>query len=134
MPVVYIYGVISNPNGFIQEESGIKKEASPTYPLKISPYLMDYPFANRLYPGSLDVDLRSIIPWDRELVYSSVRKTNRVLIVHEDSITMGFGAEIAACIAENCLDALDSPVIVSQHGIALFPLRQHLRQPCSPLF
>ncbi len=57
------------------------------------------------------IDLRSIIPWDHELVYSSVRKTNRVLVVHEDSITMGFGAEIAACIAENCLDALDSPVI-----------------------
>lgn len=57
------------------------------------------------------IDLRSIIPWDHELVYSSVRKTNRVLIVHEDSITMGFGAEIAASIAENCFDALDSPVI-----------------------
>ena len=61
---------------------------------------------------SLEIlDLRSIIPWDYELVYSSVRKTNRVLVVHEDSFTMGFGAEIAASIAENCLDALDSPVI-----------------------
>jgi 2-oxoisovalerate dehydrogenase E1 component len=57
------------------------------------------------------IDLRSIIPWDEDLVCSSVRETNRVLIVHEDSLTMGFGAEIAARIGENCLDALDAPVM-----------------------
>ncbi len=57
------------------------------------------------------IDLRSIVPWDEDLVCSSVRKTSRVLIAHEDSLTMGFGAEIAARIAENCLDALDAPVI-----------------------
>ena len=41
-------------------------------------------------------DLRSIIPFDEEMIYKSVRKTNRVVIAHEDSLTMGFGAEIAA--------------------------------------
>jgi 2-oxoisovalerate dehydrogenase E1 component len=57
------------------------------------------------------IDLRSIVPLDDELIYNSVRKTSRVVIAHEDSISMGFGAEIAARIAENCIDALDAPVL-----------------------
>jgi 2-oxoisovalerate dehydrogenase E1 component len=57
------------------------------------------------------VDLRSIVPLDEELIYSSIRKTNRVVIAHEDSLTMGFGAEVAARIAANCIDALDAPVL-----------------------
>ena len=56
------------------------------------------------------LDLRSIVPLDEELIYRSVRKTNRVVIAHEDSLTMGFGAEIAARIASECLHALDAPV------------------------
>jgi 2-oxoisovalerate dehydrogenase E1 component len=57
------------------------------------------------------IDLRSIVPLDEELIFRSVRKTNRVVIAHEDSLLMGFGAEIAARIAANCLDALDAPVV-----------------------
>jgi 2-oxoisovalerate dehydrogenase E1 component len=56
------------------------------------------------------IDLRSIVPLDEEMIYRSIRKTSRVVIVHEDSLTMGFGAEIAARIAENAMDALDAPV------------------------
>ena len=56
------------------------------------------------------IDLRSIVPLDEETIYRSVRKTHRVLIAHEDSLSMGFGAEIAARIAENCLYELDAPV------------------------
>lgn len=56
------------------------------------------------------IDLRSIIPFDEELIYRSVRKTSRVVIVHEDSLLMGFGAEISARIASNCLDELDAPM------------------------
>lgn len=57
------------------------------------------------------IGLRSIVPFDEELIYASVRKTKRVVIAHEDSLTAGFGAEIAARIAEHCIDALDAPVV-----------------------
>ena len=57
------------------------------------------------------IDLRTIVPLDEELIYTSVRKTNRVVIAHEDSMSVGFGAEIAARVAENCIDALDAPLV-----------------------
>ena len=56
------------------------------------------------------IDLRTIIPWDREMVLNSVRKTNRVAVIHEDTVTMGFGAEIAAVIAREAFHDLDAPV------------------------
>jgi 2-oxoisovalerate dehydrogenase E1 component len=56
------------------------------------------------------IDLRTIVPWDRETVLNSVRKTGRCLIVHEDTRTAGFGAEIAAVIASEAFFELDAPV------------------------
>jgi 2-oxoisovalerate dehydrogenase E1 component beta subunit len=56
------------------------------------------------------VDLRSLTPLDRESVLESVRKTSRALVVHEANLTAGFGAEIAALIAEEAFDYLDAPV------------------------
>jgi len=56
------------------------------------------------------IDLQTIIPWDDETVFRSVKKTGRVLIAHEAPKTSGFGAELAASIQENCLYNLKTPV------------------------
>ncbi|MBS1532095.1 MAG: dehydrogenase E1 component subunit alpha/beta [Bacteroidetes bacterium] len=57
------------------------------------------------------IDLRSLQPWDKETVEASVKKTGKALILHEDTLTNGFGGEIAAHLAENCFQCLDAPVM-----------------------
>jgi 2-oxoisovalerate dehydrogenase E1 component len=57
------------------------------------------------------IDLRTIIPWDKELVLDSVKRTGKLLIVHEDTRTMGFGAEIASEISELAFKYLDAPIM-----------------------
>ncbi|WP_321306748.1 thiamine pyrophosphate-dependent enzyme [Marinifilum fragile] len=56
------------------------------------------------------IDLRSLIPLDKETVLKSVAKTNKVLVVHEDKVFSGFGAEISAMITEEAFEKLDAPV------------------------
>ena len=56
------------------------------------------------------IDLRTIMPWDKEAVLNSIKKTNKCLIVHEDALTAGFGAEIAAVLASEGFKYLDAPV------------------------
>ncbi len=56
------------------------------------------------------VDLRSLLPLDKETILESVKKTNRVAVVHEDKKTMGIGAEVAALVQEEAFDSLDAPV------------------------
>jgi 2-oxoisovalerate dehydrogenase E1 component len=56
------------------------------------------------------IDLRTLQPWDKEMVLESVRRTRRCLIVHEDWRTGGFGAEIAAVVADEAFLDLDAPV------------------------
>ena len=56
------------------------------------------------------IDLRTIVPLDRDTIFASVQKTGKALIVHEDVEFMGFGAEIAAQIANDCFEFLDAPI------------------------
>ena len=66
--------------------------------------------ANRFDGDVHLIDLRTIAPWDREAVLESVRRTGRCLIVHEDTSTAGFGAEIAAVLAREAFWFLDAPI------------------------
>ncbi|HET7639376.1 MAG TPA: transketolase C-terminal domain-containing protein, partial [Ktedonobacteraceae bacterium] len=56
------------------------------------------------------MDLRSLAPLDREAILASVKRTNKVLIVHEDTLTGGIGAELAAILAEDLFEYLDGPI------------------------
>ncbi|MBA3889473.1 MAG: pyruvate dehydrogenase [Gemmatimonadaceae bacterium] len=80
--------------------------------------------AQQLAAGIVElIDLRSIAPWDRELVLESVMKTGRCLIVHEDTQTAGFGAEIAATLAKEAFWHLDAPV--DRYAIDDVPMPYH---------
>jgi 2-oxoisovalerate dehydrogenase E1 component beta subunit len=57
------------------------------------------------------VDLRTLAPLDKEAIFSSVRKTSKAIVLHEDNKTGGIGAEVAALLAEECFDSLDGPIV-----------------------
>jgi 2-oxoisovalerate dehydrogenase E1 component len=69
--------------------------------------------ANQMADEGIDVeviDLRTLSPWDRETVFASVKKTSRVVVGYEDAMSWGYGAELAAAIADECFAWLDAPV------------------------
>ncbi|SMC80086.1 alpha-ketoacid dehydrogenase subunit alpha/beta [Pedobacter nyackensis] len=74
------------------------------------------------------VDLRSLQPWDREAVANAVKTTGRVLILHEDTLSSGFGAELAAWIAEHCFEDLDAPVMRCASSDTAIPMSKALEE------
>ncbi|WP_448700834.1 thiamine pyrophosphate-dependent enzyme [Mucilaginibacter sp. AW1-3] len=74
------------------------------------------------------IDLRSLQPWDKEAVEASVKKTGRVLILHEDTLTSGFGGEIAAHLAEHCFGYLDAPIMRCASLDTAIPMNKELEE------
>jgi pyruvate dehydrogenase E1 component beta subunit len=56
------------------------------------------------------IDVRTLVPLDNDTIFTSVRKTGRLVIVEEDNLTGGWGAEVAARVAEHCMGELDAPI------------------------
>jgi len=56
------------------------------------------------------IDLRTILPWDQECIISSVKKTGKLVVTHEEQITGGFAAEICSTVQEKCFLSLEAPI------------------------
>jgi 2-oxoisovalerate dehydrogenase E1 component len=78
------------------------------------------------------VDLRTLLPFDEEAILTSVKKTGRVIILHEDCLTGGIGGEIAARISEKCFEYLDAPVVRSASLDTPVPFASVLEQNFLP--
>lgn len=121
-PVMYfehkmLYRSISQeiPDDYYTVEIGKAKTVAEGSDLTIITYGMGVHWAKQLQQelpeSSLEIlDLRSLLPWDKDAVRTAVEKTGRVIILHEDTLTGGIGGEIAAWISEHCFELLDAPV------------------------
>ena len=78
------------------------------------------------------VDLRTLLPWDKETVLESVRRTAKALVLHEAPLTGGFGAEIAATISQEAFDSLDAPVTRLGGSDTPIPFAEALEEMLSP--
>ncbi len=103
------------PDGYYQLEIGKAQLVREGDVLSIITYGMGVNWAEKALDDSgikADLlDLRTLLPWDKEAVISTVHKTGKVIILHEDCLTGGIGAEIAAWISEHCFEHLDAPVM-----------------------
>ncbi|MDE0471000.1 MAG: thiamine pyrophosphate-dependent enzyme, partial [Ekhidna sp.] len=97
------------PDGYYTTEIGKAAVNRSGSDLSIITYGMGVHWANRIAEeagGSIEIiDLRTLLPWDKETVRLSVRKTGRALVLHEDCLTGGVGGEIAAWISEHCFES-----------------------------
>jgi len=74
------------------------------------------------------IDMCSLQPWDKEAVKNGVKASGRVIIFHEDTLSSGFGAEIAAWIAENCFQELDAPIMRCASLDTAIPMNKTLEE------
>jgi 2-oxoisovalerate dehydrogenase E1 component len=104
------------PDDYYTVEIGKAKLVNEGSDLSIITYGMGVHWAQEILGEMKDVkadvlDLRTLLPWDKDAVEQTVKKTNRILILHEDTLTGGIGGEIGAWISENCFSYLDAPVM-----------------------
>ena len=104
------------PDDYYTVEIGKAKLVSEGSDVSIITYGMGVHWAKEILQtmpeATADVlDLRTLLPWDKEAVEQTVKKTGRVLVLHEDTMTGGIGAEISAWITEHCFRYLDAPVM-----------------------
>ncbi len=104
------------PDDYYTIEIGKAKLVREGKDLTIVTYGMGVHWAQEVMDSMEDIradilDLRTLLPWDKEAVAESVKKTNRVLVLHEDTLTGGVGAEIAAWISEHHFKHLEAPVM-----------------------
>lgn len=103
------------PDDYYTVEVGKARLVKAGTDLSIITYGMGVHWATEIVGEMADVsadilDLRTLLPWDQEAVAETVKKTSRVIILHEDTLTGGIGAEISAWINEHCFHHLDAPV------------------------
>jgi 2-oxoisovalerate dehydrogenase E1 component len=125
------------PDDYYTIEIGKAKLVSEGTDLSIITYGMGVHWAleimNLLPDISADIlDLRTLLPWDKEAVLTTVKKTNRVLILHEDTLTGGIGGEIAAWISENAFQHLDAPILREASLDTAIPFAATLEQNFLP--
>lgn len=104
------------PDGYYQVEIGKAALTREGTQLSIITYGMGVHWAHEILDAmpeiSADVlDLRTLLPWDKAAVSATVQKTNRILILHEDTLTGGIGGELSAWISEHLFEHLDAPVL-----------------------
>jgi 2-oxoisovalerate dehydrogenase E1 component len=103
------------PDDYYTVEVGKAKWVSSGSDLSIITYGMGVHWAQEILAAMPELkvdllDLRTLLPWDKDAVRETVEKTNRVIVLHEDTLTGGIGAEISAWINEHCFTSLDAPV------------------------
>ncbi len=114
----YLYRSLTGlvPEGYYRSEIGLANKIRSGTQFSIITYGLGVHWALSYLDENPDIsatliDLRSLQPWDKKAVEEAAKSTGRVLILHEDTLTSGFGAEIAAWIAEHCFEFLDAPIM-----------------------
>jgi 2-oxoisovalerate dehydrogenase E1 component len=125
------------PDDYYTVEIGKAQLVSEGSDLSVITYGMGVHWAKEVIDSMPDVkadilDLRTLLPWDTEAVEKTVKKTNRVLILHEDTLTGGVGAEISAWINEHCFKHLDAPVMREASLDTAIPFAPTLEQNFLP--
>ncbi len=125
------------PDGYYEIEIGKAKTVSEGNDLTIITYGAAVHWAieaTKNFPDySFEIlDLRSLLPWDKEAVREAVKKTGKVMVFHEDCLTGGVGGEIAAWIGEHCFTFLDAPVMRTGSLDSPVPFNLHLEQNFLP--